>query len=262
MVIARGRLAGKVALVTGGAQGIGRAVVEKFAAEGAYVWLLDKDRSAGSAAEQALAGLCAPQPRFLPCDVTAFSEVSASIERVLVEHGRIDVLINNAGITSYFDAVDMTEKQWTQVFDVDLKGVWLCCRAVLPTMRKQLAGSIVNIASIHATMTHRGMFPYAAAKSGVIGLTRSLALDEGPRGIRVNAVSPGYTRTQLLDDYFARQADPHEAERLVLSVHPLDRVATPAEIANVVAFIASDEASFVTGADIAVDGGLSVKFAS
>jgi NAD(P)-dependent dehydrogenase (short-subunit alcohol dehydrogenase family) len=127
-------------------------------------------------------------------------------------------------------------------------------------MRRAGRGSIVNIASLHARMTTRGMFPYAAAKSGVLGLTRSLALDEGPHGIRVNAVSPGYVRTQLVQEYFEQQDDPERVERDVLGVHPMGRIATPAEIADVVAFVASDEASFMTGADVAVDGGLGAKF--
>jgi NAD(P)-dependent dehydrogenase (short-subunit alcohol dehydrogenase family) len=258
-----GRLAGEVALVTGGAQGIGEAIVAKLAREGARVAFLDRDRDRGETTARAFADAFpdAP-PRFLPCDITVAGEVEAAVAAVLDEHGTIDVLVNNAGVGAYFDAAEMTEEQWDSVFAVDLKGVWLTTRYVLPAMRAAGSGSIVNVASIHARMTTEGMFPYAAAKTGVIGLTRSLALDEGPRGIRVNAVSPGYTRTQLVEEYFGHQPDPVAAERAVLEVHPLERIATTEDVANVVAFVASREAAFVTGAEIAVDGGLSAKFAS
>src|SRR5207244_4255693 len=138
---------------------------------------------------------------------------------------------------------EMTEAEWDRVFAVDLKGAWLCAKHALRAMKGAGRGSIVNIASIHATLTMAGMFPYAAAKSGLVGLTRSLALDYAPMGIRVNAVLPGWTRTRLVEEWFAMQPDPVEAERHVLEVHPLRRIATPAEIANLVAFVASDERS-------------------
>ena len=123
-------------------------------------------------------------------------------------------------------------------------------------------GSIVNIASIHASVTIAGMFPYAAAKSGLVGLTRSLALDYAPLGIRVNAVLPGWTRTRLIEEWFRMQPDPAAAEQHILDVHPLRRIATPAEIANLVAFVASDEASAITGAALAIDCGLGIQFAT
>jgi NAD(P)-dependent dehydrogenase (short-subunit alcohol dehydrogenase family) len=156
----------------------------------------------------------------------------------------------------------MTEAQWEQVFAVDLKGAWLCAKHVLPSMRARRSGSIVNIASIHATLTIAGMFPYAAAKSGLVGLTRSLALDCAPLGIRVNAVSPGWTRTHLVEEWFGLQPDPAAAEAGVMKAHPMRRIATPAEIANVVAFVASDEASAMTGASVSVDCGLGIQFST
>jgi NAD(P)-dependent dehydrogenase (short-subunit alcohol dehydrogenase family) len=172
----------------------------------------------------------------------------------------VDVLVNNAGRNAYGDPAAMTGDEWDEVFAVDLKGAWLCAKYALPGMIAAGRGSIVNIASLHARLTAAGMFPYAAAKSGLVGLTRSLALDVGRHGIRVNAVSPGYTRTAILDDYFARSEDP-TLEEQILGVHPMRRVARPEEIAEVVCFLASDAASFVTGADWAVDGGLGARFA-
>jgi NAD(P)-dependent dehydrogenase (short-subunit alcohol dehydrogenase family) len=256
-----GRLAGKVALVTGGAQGIGRAIVLKLAQEGARVTFLDREEAAGVAAAREEGGGEAAVA-FLRADVTREREVAAAVGEVVQREGRLDVLVNNAGVNAYFDAAAMTEAEWDAVFAVDLKGAWLCAKHALPAMKRAPGGSIVNIASIHANLTIAGMFPYAAAKSGLVGLTRSLALDYAPFNIRVNAVLPGWTRTRLVEEWFRKQPDPAEAERQVLAVHPLGRLSTPMEVANLVAFVASDEASAITGAALAVDGGLGVRFAT
>ena len=255
------RLQDKVVVVTGGARGIGRAIVEKCAAEGAHVALVDRDaQSAGRTCQDLASGGFLVD--LVHADVTVEADVARAIREVTDRDGRVDVLVNNAGVNAYFDAAAMTEAEWDAVFAVDLKGAWLCVKHVLPAMRARHAGSIVNIASIHATLTIAGMFPYAAAKSGLVGLTRSLALDLAPDGIRVNAVSPGWTRTQLIEEWFARQPDPAAAEASILRVHPLRRIATPMEVANLVAFVASDEASAITGASLAVDCGLGVQFAT
>ncbi len=235
-------LKGKKVLVTGGAQGIGRAIAEKAVEYGATVTVLDLDLDE------------IPGARFVQGDITDEDSVRDALA------DPVDILVNNAGRNAYFDAETMTVSEWDQVFAVDLKGAWLCAKHAIPGMKAAGGGSIVNIASMHARLTTAGMFPYAAAKSGVVGLTRSLALDLAPHGIRVNAVSPGYTRTAIVDDYFARSNDP-DLERGVLAVHPLGRIGEPAEIAEVVCFLASDAASFVTGADWSVDGGLGARFA-
>ncbi|HEY8151906.1 MAG TPA: glucose 1-dehydrogenase [Vicinamibacteria bacterium] len=256
-----GRLDGKVALVTGGAQGIGRAIVEKLAQEGARVSFLDLDEAGGAATANELGGR-GPGVAFTRADVTREGEVESAIAQVIGREGGLDVLVNNAGVNAYFDATAMTEAEWDTVFAVDLKGAWLCSKHALPAMKRARRGSIVNIASIHAMLTIAGMFPYAAAKAGLVGLTRSLALDCAPTGIRVNAVLPGWTRTRLVEEWFRMQPDPAEAERKVTAVHPLGRLSTPMEVANLVAFVASDEASAITGAALAVDGGLSARFAT
>ncbi len=252
------RLGGKIAFVTGGARGIGRAIVEKFVAEGATVSFADVDADVGLEAAAAIGG----PVEFRRADITSEADVRETIEGVVRMHGILDVLVNNAGINAYFDATRMSEADWDRVFAVDLKGAWLCAKYALRAMTKAGRGSIVNIASIHATMTIAGMFPYAAAKSGLVGMTRSLALEYAPQGIRVNAVLPGYTRTRLVEEWLQTQPDPAEAERRTLRNHPLGRIATPMEIANVVAFVASDEASAMTGASVAVDGGLSIMYSS
>jgi NAD(P)-dependent dehydrogenase (short-subunit alcohol dehydrogenase family) len=255
------RLDGKIAVVTGGSRGIGRAIVEKFLAEGAKVTFLDVDEAGG---RQTVRELVVPADTlsFERADITREADVRRAMEQVITAHGTIDVLVNNAGVNAYFDATAMTEAEWDAVFGVDLKGAWLCGKHALPAMKKAGRGSIVNVASIHATLTIAGMFPYAAAKSGVVGLTRSLALDYAPLGIRVNAVLPGWTRTRLVDEWFEMQPDPREAERRVMAAHPLRRIATPAEIANLVAFVASDEASAIVGAALAIDCGLGIQFAT
>ena len=255
------RLQNKVAAVTGGAQGIGRAIVEKFHSEGASVALLDIDEVRGSAVATTL-GESDPGVLFMRCDITREADVERAFAAMVEQFGGLDILVNNAGVNTYFDATTMTESEWESVFAVDLKGAWLCAKHAIPMMRLQGRGSIVNIASLHAFMTTYGMFPYAAAKSGLVGLTRSMALDFGPEQIRVNAICPGWTRTQLVDEWLQLQPEGAAAEQRVLDQHPLRRMATPAEIANFVSFVASDEASFITGAALVIDGGLSARFAS
>jgi NAD(P)-dependent dehydrogenase (short-subunit alcohol dehydrogenase family) len=181
---------------------------------------------------------------------------------VIARCGTVDVLVNNAGTNTYFDAVTMTETEWDQAFAVDLKAAWLCCKHALPAMKAQGRGAIVNISSIHATLTIPGMFPYAAAKSGMVGLTRSLALDlraarhpRQRRPARLDAHPPGR-------GLVPRQPDPKAAEQHVNDVHPLRRIATPDEVANLIAFVASDEASAITGSSLAVDCGLGIQFAT
>lgn len=252
------RLENKVAVVTGGAQGIGQACVEKFVAEGARVALLDIDEPRGRAEAERLGSAV----RFIRCDITREADVAAAIAETVETFGKLDILVNNAGVNTYFDATTMTEAEWEQVFAVDLKGAWLCCKYALPQMRAQGGGSIVNIASLHAFMTNYNMFPYAAAKAGMVGMTRSLALDFGAEQIRVNAICPGWVRTQLVDEWLQLQPEGKAAEQRVLDQQPLGRMAAPLEIANFVSFVASDEASYITGAALLIDGGLSARFAN
>lgn len=254
-----GSLDGRVAFVTGGAHGIGRACVERLQASGATVVFCDIDADVGAEVAQSLAGGPAPV-EFARCDVTSEADVASTVRAAIDRHGFVDIVVANAGIDAPFDAATMTEAEWEAFLGIDLKAVWFSVKYALPTMRERRRGSIVTIASIHAFVTSTGKFPYAAAKSGVVGLTRSLALDEGRYQIRANAVCPGYVRTRMVMGGIDAADDPAEAEREMLAIQPLGRIAEPMEIANVVAFLASDEASFVTGAAILVDGGLSTRF--
>lgn len=251
-----GRLDNQHILVTGGSRGIGAAVVEKALAEGARVSFLDIEAEAGASFARSLA---TDRVFFHPADIRKAEEIAAAHAAAVVRFGDVTGLVNNAGRNSYADPVTMTEAQWADVFDVDLKSAWLVARAVLPAMKEKRAGAIVNIASVHAEMTYPGFFPYAAAKSGLVGLTRSLALEMGPFQVRVNALSPGYTETHLVKEWFA-QNDKALREK-VLDVHPMHRMAKPSEIANCIAFLLSNEASFVTGANWVADGGLTARFA-
>ena len=238
--------------VTGGARGIGAATVKAFSQAGASVASLDVDPEESEASGSTL---------FTRCDVSSPADVAKAFSTVEAELGPVDVLVNNAGVNAGFDPVSMSPDEWDTFFAVDLRSMWLCARAVLPRMRERGGGAIVNVASIQATLTQAGAFPYAAAKAGVLGLTKSLALEEGPFGIRVNAVSPGYTRTRLVVDGLQATGDSDAAEREIAAKHPLGRIAEPEEVANMILVLASPFASFVTGANVAVDGGLGCRFA-
>lgn len=255
-----GRLSGRMAIVTGGAQGIGAAIVLRLAQDGARVTFLDIDdeRGEGLASDVQTQGF---DVRFIHADVTVEDDIRRAVEASEVTFGPVDILVNNAGRNTYFDAAEMSSQDWDASMALNLRSAWLCAKHVLPSMKRRGGGAIVNISSLHARLTTEGMFPYAAAKAGLTGLTRSLALDYGPFNIRVNAILPGWTRTAAVDGWFHRQPDPAAAERQVVDTQPLRRIASPAEVANVAAFLVSDEASAITGAEIAVDCGLGAKYA-
>jgi NAD(P)-dependent dehydrogenase (short-subunit alcohol dehydrogenase family) len=249
-------LAGKSVLVTGAARGIGAAIAEAVVDEAGAVALLDLDPAGADTAAR-----LGEAAHFFPCDVRSLEDVERAVAEAQGALGGLDGLVNNAGINAYFDAVEMTEDDWDTVFAVDLKAAWMLAKAMLPGLIER-RGAIVNISSIQAQLTIEGFFPYAAAKAGLEGLTRSLALDYANRGVRVNAVAPGYTDTRLVREWLDLQPDPEAALDSVLTKIPMRRIATPREVGNVVAFLLSDQASAITGATIAVDCGLGVRYAS
>jgi len=238
-------LAEQVVVVTGGSRGIGAAVVDELARCGSRVAVLDRDPLETKAVALAL-----------QCDVSDEHAVAASFSEVRRQLGEVGYLVNNAGVNAYSDAARMTSEEWDSFFAVDLKAVWLCARAALVDLVQRGHGAIVNISSIHARLTVPGMFPYAAAKAGVEALSRNLALDYGRRGIRTNAVAPGWVRTELVESHLDR-AELSGAQ--IESEQPLGRMAEPIEIARVVRFLLSDDASYINGATIAVDGGLGAR---
>lgn len=251
-------LAGKSVVVTGAARGIGAAIAEAVVDEGGSVALLDID-SAGADTAARLADRGAAH--FFSCDVRALAEVERAVASAHDALGGLDGLVNNAGVNAYFDAVAMTEQDWDSVFAVDLKAAWMLAKAALPSLIDR-RGAIVNISSIQARLTLRGFFPYAAAKAGLEGLTRSLALEYAPAGVRANAIAPGYTDTHLVQEWLGLQDDPDATLKSVLANIPLGRMAAPREIGNAVVFLLSDHASAITGATIAVDCGTGARFAT
>jgi NAD(P)-dependent dehydrogenase (short-subunit alcohol dehydrogenase family) len=253
-----GDLHGSRALVTGGSHGIGRATASLLADLGCEVGIVDLDPDS----------LGVPQ-RFrsvVRADLRKAAEVEAAVGATLDALGGLDILVNNAGVNAYFDPIELREDEWDAFMAIDLKAAWLCAKHALPAMFQSAASrgdaAVVNVSSIQSRLTTEGMFPYAAAKSGVEGLTRSLALECGPRGVRVNAIAPGYTRTRLLEEWLESEPDSHHSEKRLLEVHPLRRIATPREIACVIAFLASPAARALTGAVVAADCGLGIRFAT
>jgi NAD(P)-dependent dehydrogenase (short-subunit alcohol dehydrogenase family) len=252
----RDSLAGEIAIVTGGTRGIGQATVELFLREGAAVVFCGRDEEAGRALKEQLGD---SEVAFQRCDVSHDQDVAHMVSACTQRFGPPTVLVNNAGVNANFDAIEMTDQQWDDFFGVDLKASWLTSKHVLAHMRQTGRGSIVNVSSIHGFVTLEGFFPYAAAKSGLLGLTRSLALDYGRHGIRVNAVCPGFTRTRLVQESIDLNEDPVAAERGMLAGVALGRIAEPSEVASVIRFFASRESSYVTGASLLVDGGLTAR---
>ena len=251
-------LEGRVAVVTGGSRGIGRASVARLCASGAVVAFCGRDEDVGLAAERELHDLGCDVAYF-PCDVANEESVMTFVSSAQNRFGAIDIVVNNAGVNAIFDAGTMTIEQWDAFFAVDLRSAWLTVKHLIDDMKSRRRGSIVNVSSLHGFVTTPNFFPYAAAKSGLVGLTRSMALDFGPWDIRVNCVAPGFVRTRLVQESIDRFEDRAAAEQDMVRGVALGRIAEPAEIAEVIHFFASPASSYVTGASLLVDGGLTVR---
>ena len=239
-------LAGRVCLVTGGAQGIGEACCRRFAREGAKVVIADIDDTRGAALASELGGL------YEHCDVGDKAQVDALVAAAITAHGRIDVLVNNAGIFKACDFLDITEADFDAVLRVNLKGAFLVAQAVAREMARAGRGSIINMSSVNGTLAIPSIASYNVSKGGINQLTRVMALSLADQGVRVNAVAPGTIATELAAKAVLTS---EEAKARIMSRTPLRRLGEPAEIADTVAFLASDAASYITGEIMVVDGG-------
>jgi 3-oxoacyl-[acyl-carrier protein] reductase len=249
------RYAGRVALVTGSARGIGAATARRFADEGASVAVLDLDQNA---ADDTAAGLGAEKAIGVACDVSESSSVDAAVSRVVDELGKVDVLVNNAGVTRDNLLFKMTEDDWDAVMNVHLRGSFLMSRAVQKHMVAAKFGKVVNLSSVSA-LGNRGQANYSAAKMGLQGFTRTLALELGPFGINVNAIAPGFIVSDMTDATARRVGvEPEEYRKAAAERTPVRRVGYPEDIAAAAAFLCSDEASFITGQTLYVDGGAKI----
>lgn len=255
------RLKDKVAIVTGAGRGIGAAIARRFTAEGAKVIVAERDNDAGQriASEINAAGDNAGRVDAVCTDVSDPDSVAAVVKTTVERHGAIDVLVNNAGVAVFNEPLATPKSAWDECMAVDLEGAWTCCRNVLPHMLEQRAGAIINIASNHTLQVIKGTFPYPVAKHGLIGLTQALALEYADRGIAVNAISPGYIDTPLAQDYFDEQPDPSAYRRATEAKQPVGRLGQPEEVAALAALLASDEARFIIGANLVIDGGVSIR---
>ncbi len=249
------RLSGKVALITGGGTGIGRACALQFSREGARVAVAGRRREplAAVAAEIQAAG---GQALSASCDVAKSDQVERTIREVVAQFGALHVLVNNAGILHVGSVEETSEAEWDRLMDVDLKGVFLVSRAALPELRKSGRGAIVNIGSVLGLVGMKKRAAYAAAKGGVTMLTKAMALDHAQEGIRVNCICPAIVETDLVQTILSQAADREAAVRLRTAQIPLGRMGKPEDVAALAVFLASEESSWLTGAAIALDGGL------
>jgi 3-oxoacyl-[acyl-carrier protein] reductase len=243
-------LEGKTAIVTGAGRGIGRAIAETLAQRGCQVVIAEKQADLGEATAKEIASAYGKRAIALPVNVADLADVKEMVEKALSEFGRVDILINNAGVTRDDLIMRMEESDWDTVIDINLKGVWNCCKTIIRPMMKQRYGRIVNISSVSGLAGQMGQTNYSASKAGVIGLTKALAREVATRNITVNAVAPGFIPTALTVDL------PADLKEAILKATPMGRMGQPEEVAFAVAFFASDEASYITGQVMSVDGGM------
>ena len=243
---------GKVAIVTGSGRGIGKAIAMKLAENGATLVINDVGDSAP--AEQTVAEIknLNRQAMAIMADVSSSAEVTKMVETAIATYGKVDILVNNAGITRDQLTMKMTDEEWDKVLAIDLKSVFLCTRAVLRPMLKQRSGRIISMSSVVGIIGNAGQSNYAAAKAGIIGFTKTIAKEVASRGITVNAVAPGFIDTPMT------QVLPEERKQALMANIPLGYLGTPRDIADTVTFLASEEARYITGQVISVDGGISL----
>ena len=251
------KLKDQVAIVTGGAKGIGWGIVKVLVQEGAKVAIADWDEVKGpeTAEEMRKAG---GDVIYVKTDVSQEEQVKHLVQATVDQFGRIDILVNDAGIGVYKSVLDTTTEDWDRCLAVNLKGQFMCSKYVIPHMQAQGKGAIVNISSVHSFQTANGTAPYCASKGGITALTRNMAIDYGPT-IRVNSIAPGWVLTPLIQSIFDGYDDPAKQQRQTEQRQVMKRIGVPEDIGYAVAFLVSDEASFITGTQLFVDGGLTAQ---
>jgi NAD(P)-dependent dehydrogenase (short-subunit alcohol dehydrogenase family) len=252
-----GRLEGKRIVVTGAAQGIGLAIAECFLAEGASLFLIDRDGDLLAVEAERLAA-AGGTVGHRAADIADADAIERAMAAAADEIGRPNALVNNAGVNVFSEPLALSDADWQRCFDINLKGAWNCSKALLSGMIEAGGGVILNIASTHAFTIIPHTFPYPVAKHALLGMTKALGLEYAGQGVRVNALAPGYVRTQKAVEYWDSFPDPVAAEAATMKLHPGGRIATPEEIAKAAVFMVSDECPFMNATCLTVDGGLSV----
>jgi NAD(P)-dependent dehydrogenase (short-subunit alcohol dehydrogenase family) len=244
------QLEGKIALVTGGGRGIGRGIVDRFLAEGASVAVLQR---------RPLDDALARRAAYVPADLADASSIATAVGRVVERFGGIDVLVNNAGIMFERAVSEISPAEWDLIMAVNLRAPLFLAQAVLPHMRARGGGAVINIGSIEGLAANPGHAAYCASKAGVHGMTRAMAVDLGVDNVRCNAIAPGWITSELSEEYLGSMPDPAAARAALDRLHPIGRVGRPADVGDLAVYLASDNAGFLTGEIIALDGGRTAK---
>jgi NAD(P)-dependent dehydrogenase (short-subunit alcohol dehydrogenase family) len=253
------RLQDKVAVVTGGGSGIGRAISTRFAEEGAKVAVVDLDGETAAATSWEIDRTHRSAGMAVRCDVTSEAEVAQAFAAVTARWGRVDILVNCAGVGTTHDVVDTSLLEWEAVFAANVRGTFLTCRAAIPLMRAERRGVIINMSSVAALVGLPQRAAYCAAKGAVAALTRAMAVDHVADGIRVNALAPGTIATPWVERLVAAADDPAATRRALIERQPMNRLGSPEEVAAAAVYLASDEAAFVTGTILTIDGGITAR---
>jgi len=251
------KLKDKVAIITGAASGIGKAAAVAFSNEGSRVCIIDIDEENG---ESVLSEIKEQGGNaiFISADVAKSDDVKSSVDQCFVEFGSIDILINNAAVAIKKNIIELEEHEWDRIINVNLKSMYLYSHLVIPNMIRNGGGVVLNLSSITGLVAVNDLPAYCASKAGVIGLTRAMALDHAGQGVRVNCICPSGIKTAQMEWYFQQAEDPEKERQRVIDLHPVGRMADSSEVANLLVYLSTDEASFITGAVHTIDGGYTI----